>query len=68
MTGGLREFVRFAAERLDDEVLVRTQQNGSGSASSWEDYRYRCGRIEGLREARDALDEALSLYLDESED
>lgn len=68
MSAVLRDFVRLAQERLDDEILLRVGQNGDGAASSWEDYRYRCGRINGLREARDSLDETLRLLLDDSED
>lgn len=68
MSAPLREFVRFARERLEAEAATLAAANGTGSAASWEDYRYRCGRINGIRDALDSIEGALRAYLDDDED
>lgn len=68
MSVELRAFVRLTQDRLAQEEALRASQNGTGSARSWEDYRYRCGRIDGLRDAREFLDEALRLYFNDDDD
>jgi hypothetical protein len=64
----LRDFARYLELKLDEEIGMRVYQNGEGAASSWDDYRFRCGRIAGLSDARNYVDEALRNFLDDDQE
>ncbi len=53
------------AEHISEQIEAETAALARGSSASFDDYRYRVGRIKGLREAleyaRDANREILGL-------
>ena len=55
----LEDFVRRMRDRLATRQAEYEHELGKGSATSFDDYRKRVGKIDGLREAAGMLDEEL---------
>jgi hypothetical protein len=49
------------ADRLEEKILADISQRqieiGNGFCQNYEDYRFACGFIEGLRKAQEIMDE-----------
>lgn len=52
---------------LDRQVNDIEQLLGAGKASCWEDYKRLCGIIQGLKQAKDAIDIVARKYLDDED-
>jgi len=55
----LEDFVRRMRDRLAMRQAEYEHELGKGSATGFDDYRKRVGKIDGLREAAGMLDEEL---------
>lgn len=51
---------KLAKQRLDEAIKVEMDTMASGGLRDYEDYRYRAGRISGMRVAQDILVQALA--------
>lgn len=52
-------------QALSDAQQEQAQFLADGKAQSFEDYRYRCGLLAGLRLAREAFDRCARKYVEE---
>jgi len=55
----IEDFVKRMQDRLATRQADYEHELGKGSANSFEDYRKRVGKIEGLKEVATMLDEEL---------
>lgn len=53
--------LKEARRLIDDQVFGLTASIAAGALSSYEEYKYYAGRIAGLRDAADLLDEAVAI-------
>jgi len=53
----MTHFVRSLRKELDEAYQVVVDANGSGCANDWADYKYKVGVANGLKRARNLVDE-----------
>ncbi len=63
----LRDFVESMLTQIDDQVDAAREELASGKASDLADYKRRCGRITGLREAAEIIKKGKIQYADDDE-
>lgn len=61
------EYVARIRERLQRSLDALIHQTGTGSASSYEDYRHRVGITIGMKRALDAINDTYREFMREDE-
>lgn len=53
----MTHFVRSLRKELDESYQAVLEANGKGTASDWAEYNYKAGVANGLKRARNLVDE-----------
>lgn len=53
----MTHFIRSLRKELDEDFKTIVESNGSGGSSDWAAYRYQVGVANGLKRARNLVDE-----------
>lgn len=53
----MTHFVRSLRKELDEAYQAVAEANGKGTAKDWADYNYKAGVANGLKRARDTVDD-----------
>jgi hypothetical protein len=54
--------------RIEEEIVSLTEYLVSGKAPHYDDYRYVCGRIRGLRDTQRMTNDLLRQQMDDDDD
>jgi len=61
-------FVEAYRSSLQRKIAQLSDATGHGSAKSFEDYRRKCGRVEGLEDALTEFNATIKNYIEETDE
>jgi hypothetical protein len=58
-------YITEIRKRLSDRIVSEERETGKGGATSWENYKERVGKVKGLRDASNIVENVVQRYFDE---